>query len=226
MSIRVLVCDDDPVMRAALRALLDKEPDVEVVGEAPGGTEALETARRVRPDVTLLSTSRMTLDGVRVPPQVISPDEEELVKVILLTAPHHDEAVRALSAGVRGVLSTGGSPHELLHAIRLVAAGDAFVAPPTISRFLQHVQLILHERKSVPPEELDTLTPRELQVLQLLARGRSNAEIAGELFLSDATVRSHVHHLLVKLGLRNRTQAVAFAYENGLMPSQSSVPQH
>ncbi|MGH8934286.1 MAG: response regulator transcription factor [Egibacteraceae bacterium] len=215
MSIRVLVCEDDSIMRAGLRALLEREDDVEVVGEAPGGDEALEVAVRLRPDVVLLSSSRPGLDSMRLPREI---------KAILLASPHHHDVLGVLSAGFRGVLSAGGSPYELLHAIRLVAAGDAFVAPATICSLFGDLKLSQAETDPGLPEEFDALTPREREVLQLLTRGSSNREIAGELSLSGATVRSHINHLLAKLGLQSRTQAVAYAYENGFVPFANKNP--
>lgn len=216
MSIHVLVCHDDPVMRAALRVFLDNEPDIDVVGAAPGGEEALVTARRLRPDVALIGISMWASD--EVPRELTRFGNDKSVKVIVLAAPQREEhVVNVLCSGARGVICAGGSPDELLHAIRLVASGNAVVAPPTVGRLLQHLQPDLDERERALSGRAGALTPRELEVLRLLARGRSNAEIAGELVLSDATVRSHVHHLLAKLHLRNRTQAVAFAYKTGLV---------
>jgi len=217
MSIRVLVCDDDPIIRAGLRALLEREDDVEVVEDAPGGERALEAARRLRPDVALLSSSRPTVTSTGLPDELSGLDADHPVKVILLTAPHHADALTALSAGCRGVLSTGGSPRELLHAIRLVAAGDTCVAPASIRSMLGDFRPHHTHGGAGSPDELGALTRREGEVLRLLAQGSSNTEIADELSLSGATIRSHVHHLLVKLGLRNRTQAVAFAYESGFL---------
>jgi DNA-binding NarL/FixJ family response regulator len=200
VSVRVLVCDDDSIIRASLRTLLEKEPGVEVVGEAPGGDEALEAASRLRPDVALLSSSRPAMDCMRLPREV---------KAILLTGPDHPDALGASSAGFCGVLSTDGSPRELLHAIQLVAAGDACVAPAAVRALLEASRAEPSGRERPHGGGFQALTPREREVLRLLTRGRSNKEIADELSLSDATVRSHMHHLLTKLGLQNRTQAVA-----------------
>ncbi len=218
MTIRVLVGNDDPIFRAGLGALLEKEPDVSVIGESPGGDEALEAARRLGPDVTLLSTSRSALDSMHPIGQATGPGTDRPIKVILLlTAPRHGDVLRALSAGFRGVLPTNGSPDELLHAIRLVAAGEACVAPATISTRLADLSQAETERQSTPPKALAVLTAREREVFRVLARGISNTEIARELSLSGATVRSHVHHVLAKLGLQSRAQAVAFAYDIGFV---------
>jgi DNA-binding NarL/FixJ family response regulator len=216
MSICVLVCHDDPIMRAALGALLDNEPDIQVVGAAPGGEEALVTARRLRPDVALISISMLALD--KAPCELTRLGNDQSVKVVVLaTSQREEHVINALCLGARGVICPGGSPDELLHAIRLVASGNAVVTPLAVGRLLQHLQPDLDEQERVLSGRAGALTPRELEVLQLLARGRSNAEIAGELVLSDATVRSHVHRVLAKLHLHNRTQAVAFAYKTGLV---------
>lgn len=222
MRVRVVVCDDDPIMRAGLRAFLENEPDVDVVGEAPSA-QALQAAR-LRPDVVLVRMAGPFEGGVGAMRELGDPEAEQSAKFVLLTAPAHDgDAVRALGAGFRGVVHSGGSPDELVHAIRLVASGDQLVMPLSVRRLLLDLAQVHDARGSTKPKDLEALTPRECEVLRLLVRGTSNADIAGELSLSSATVRSHVHHLLAKLGLRNRAQAVAFAYEHGLLRPSCGV---
>jgi DNA-binding NarL/FixJ family response regulator len=213
MTIRVLVVDDQSMVRAGFRMLLSREQDVDVVAEASNGLEAVDKAARFQPDVVLMDIRMPELDGLQATRQILAADPS--ARVLVLTTFDLDEYVyEALRAGASGFVLKDDPPEQLLGAIRTVAAGDALLSPSVTKRVIdQFSRLPRHE----PPEELDELTEREREVLALIAEGRSNAEIGEALFISDTTVKTHVTHVLQKLGLRDRVQAVVLAYQAGLV---------
>ena len=218
MSIRVLIADDQPLVRAGFRVILDTEPDIEVVGEAGDGAEAIEQARCLRPDVICMDIRMPNLDGVEATCRLAGPVVEEPARILVLTTFDLDEyVVEALRAGASGFLLKDVPGAELADAIRIVAAGDALLAPSVTRRLLELFAERLPPARDAAPPSLATLTGREVEVLRLVARGLSNAEIAEELVVSETTVKTHVGHVLGKLGLRGRVQAVIAAYESGLV---------
>jgi DNA-binding NarL/FixJ family response regulator len=213
MTTRVLLADDQELVRAGFRMILETQADIEVVGDAGDGVEAVAVTRRLQPDVVLMDIRMPNLDGLQATRQLMAAGSAS--RVVILTTFDLDEYVyQALSAGASGFLLKNAPPEQLIGAVRVVAAGDALLAPSITRRVIQQFA-----RLPVPggADALAGLTERERQVLQLVARGLSNAEIAAELFVSDATVKSHVAHLLSKLRLRDRVQAVVLAYESGLV---------
>ena len=214
MSIRILIADDQSLVRAGFRLVLENHPDLEVVGEASNGEEAIHSARRLDPDVVLMDIRMPELDGIAATRAIT---ESQSARVLVLTTYDLDEYVYdALQAGASGFLLKDTAPAQLADGIRAVAAGEALLAPTVTRRLIEEFARVGPARR-VRPAELEELTPRELDVLQLLARGRSNAEIAESLVVSDTTVKTHVAHVLSKLGLRDRVQAVVLAYESGLV---------
>jgi DNA-binding NarL/FixJ family response regulator len=215
VSIRVLLADDQALVRTGFRLILEAEPDLEIVGEAGDGQEALEAARRLRPDVVLMDIQMPRLGGLEATPRVVREVGGRTRVLILTTFEQDDYVFEALRAGASGFLLKNAPAEELVHAVRIVAAGEALLAPSVTRRLIEEFA-----RRPAPPGQdprLASLTERELDVLRLLAGGLSNAEIAGQLFLGEGTVKTHVSHLLGKLGLRDRVQAVVFAYESGLV---------
>jgi DNA-binding NarL/FixJ family response regulator len=214
MSIRILIADDQSLVRAGFRLVLENHPDLEVVGEASNGEEAVHSTGRLKPDVVLMDIRMPQLDGIQATRQITAAHP---ARVLVLTTYDLDEYVYdALQAGASGFLLKDTPPEQLADGIRQVANGEALLAPTVTRRLIEEFARIGRTRATRPPE-LDELTPRELEVLRHLARGRSNAEIAAELVLSDTTVKTHVTHVLQKLGLRDRVQAVVLAYESGLV---------
>lgn len=215
MSIGVLLADDQAMVRAGFRMILESDPDIGVVGEAANGEQATASARRLRPDVVLMDIQMPDGDGLEATRRIAA-DPELHSRVVILTTFERDEYVfEALQAGASGFLIKNAPPEELLHAVRVVADGDALLAPSVTRRIIEQ---FAHPRAN--PElgaRLESLTHRELEVLQLLASGKSNAELAAELFVSEGTIKTHVSSLLSKLGLRDRVQAVVLAYESGLV---------
>ncbi|MEV6277030.1 response regulator transcription factor [Nocardia sp. NPDC051832] len=214
MPITVLVVDDQELMRMGLKMVLGAHPDLEVVGEAENGAAAVSRARELRPDVVLMDVRMPVVDGVTATGQIVEAGHS---KVLVMTTFDLDEhALGALRAGASGFLLKDTPPEDLISAIRSVAAGDAVVSPKVTKRLLD--RLIAEEPDGMrDPAVLDVLTAREREVLEQIAAGRSNAEIAEQLFLSEATVKTHVGRVLTKLGLRDRVQAVVLAYETGLV---------
>ena len=212
MSIRVLVADDQSMVRAGFRMLLSGEPDIEVVAEASNGVEAVEKTARFRPGVVLMDIRMPELDGLEATRRILAVDSS--ARILVLTTFDLDEYVYdALCAGASGFVLKDDPPEQLLEAIRVVAAGDALLSPAVTARVIRRFTQI---PQRVAPPGLDELTERELEVLRLVARGLSNAEIGEALFISETTVKTHVTHLLQKLGLRDRVQAVVLAYRAGL----------
>jgi DNA-binding NarL/FixJ family response regulator len=215
VTIRVLIADDQPLMRAAFEMTLRPEGDIEVVGEAADGREAIEQARLLHPDVILMDIRMPELDGVEA--TRILTGEGMATKILILTTFDIDEYVlEALRAGASGFLLKDIRADELVQAIRVVADGDTLLAPSVTRRLLE---TFIAPRPPGPEQarELDSLTPTERTVLTLIGQGHSNSEIAAQLFIADTTVRTHVRHIFVKLGLRDRVQAVVLAYSTGLV---------
>lgn len=218
--IRVLVVDDQALVRGGFRLILDLQPDMEVVGEARDGREALAMARELRPDVVLMDVRMPGMDGLEATRQLLSVGEGP--RVLMLTTFDLDEYVyEALRAGASGFLLKDVRPEQLTDAVRVVADGETLLAPAITQRLVQ-VYVKRPRPGATRPDGLETLTERELAVLRLLARGRSNAEIAATLYLSETTVKTHVTHVFGKLGLRDRAQAVVVAYESGLVEPGST----
>jgi RNA polymerase sigma factor (sigma-70 family) len=215
MSIRLVLADDEAMVRSGLRLILDAESDMEVVGEAQDGAQALELTRSRHPDVLLMDIRMPGLDGIAAAERLI--DEDTPTRVLLLTTFDHDDYLfRALRAGTSGFLLKSAPAEELVRGIRTVAAGDALIAPAVTRRVIAEFAHRPASRRAAPAE-LAELTPREREVLVLLARGLTNAEIAEQLVVSDATIKTHVARLLMKLRLRDRVQAVVYAYEHGIV---------
>jgi DNA-binding NarL/FixJ family response regulator len=215
VTVRVLVVDDQEIVRAGFSALLDGQPDLEVVGQASNGAEAVELAGQLIPDVILMDVRMPVLDGLAATREIlagVAPGETP--RVIMLTTFDLDEYVYdALRAGASGFLLKHSSPDELAAAVRIVAAGDALLAPSITRRLVEDFAKV----QPVLPATAGGLTPRETDVLRLIARGQSNREIAATLVLAEQTVKTHVSRILTKLDLRDRAQAVVYAYEAGVV---------
>jgi len=213
-TLKLVIADDEAMIRRGLRMLIETEAGLEVTAEAADGREAVELARRVRPDLVLMDIRMPELDGLSAARQVLALPHAP--RVLMLTTFDEDESVyEALRIGASGFLLKASPPEQLLEAIRAVAAGNALIDPAVTKRVIDAFKG--QPRSGPPPPGLDELTPRELQVLRLIARGLNNAEIATELVVSDATIKTHVNRLLMKLGLRDRTQAAVLAYEARLV---------
>jgi DNA-binding NarL/FixJ family response regulator len=227
VTITVLVADDQPLMRSALRTCLASEPDLEVVGEAVDGRDAVERAGRLRPDVVLMDIRMPHLDGVAATRQLVRATGGRPIKVLMLTTFDLDEyIVDALRAGASGFLLKDATPEALVHAVRVIAAGDALLAPTVTRRLLDRYAHRLPPVTADPERLLGDLTGRELTVLKLLARGLSNAEIGQALHLAPSSVKTHVSHLLAKRQLTDRVQLVVLAYESGLvLPGRGPAPE-
>jgi DNA-binding NarL/FixJ family response regulator len=222
MSIRILLVDDQELVRAGFRMVLDAQPDMSVVGEAGDGAAALQLLRAVTADVVVMDVRMPRLDGIEATRRICQAGERP--RVLMLTTFDLDEyAYAALKAGASGFLLKDVPPEELLFGIRAVHSGDAVVAPSTTRRLIDRFAPLFPAGDGPAPPGLDCLTSREREVLAHVAQGLSNAEIAGRLFVSDATVKTHVGRVLAKLGLRDRVQAVIFAYESGLA-APAAVP--
>jgi DNA-binding NarL/FixJ family response regulator len=216
VSLRVLIADDQALVRAGFRKLLEARDDVDVVGEAEDGLHAIDLARRRGPNLVLMDIRMPRLDGIEATRQIVSTSDGE-IRVIMLTTFGNDEYVfESLCAGASAFMLKDAEPEELLAAIDTVAGGDALLAP-AVTRGV--IEAFVRGRRARPElgSTLAELTSREREVLELVAAGRSNGEIAAELFIGEATVKSHVGHILMKVGARDRVQAVIFAYESGLV---------
>ena len=217
MSIRLLIVDDQELVRTGFRLFLDTQDDFEVVGEAGDGEEAIRLARRLRPDVVLMDIRMPRMDGVEATARLTAAEIEQSPRVLVLTTFDLDEYVfGALRAGAAGFLLKDAPRERLIEAIRVVHGGEALLSPSITRRLVGHFAARTDPIEP-PAELLDELTPREREVLVLVARGLSNGEIAGRLVVTEATVKSHVGSVLLKLGLRDRVQAVVFAYEHGIV---------
>jgi DNA-binding NarL/FixJ family response regulator len=216
VTIRVLLCDDQALVRSGFRMILDAREDLEVVGEADNGLEAIELAGRIDPDVILMDVRMPTVDGVEATRRLVAAGSR--ARILILTTFDLDEYVyEALRAGASGFLLKDVQPAQLADAIRVVASGEALLAPSVTRRLLDRFAESFPGDERPAPPALESLTERELEVLKLLARGLSNAELAETLFLSETTVKSHISSVLRKLDLRDRVQAVVLAYEAGLV---------
>jgi DNA-binding NarL/FixJ family response regulator len=209
--IKVLVSDDQAMIRAGFRMLLSGEPDIEIVAEAQNGLEAVEKASRFRPDVVLMDIRMPELDGLAATRRILAADPH--ARVLILTTFDLDEYVfEALQAGASGFVLKDDPPEQLIAAVRTVAAGESLLSPGVTTRVIKE---FARRARPEPPRELAELTAREAEVLRLIAGGLSNAEIGERLFISDTTVKTHVTHVLAKLNLRDRVQAVVLAYRTG-----------
>jgi DNA-binding NarL/FixJ family response regulator len=216
VTLRVLLADDQELMRTGFRMILESA-GIEVVGEAADGQDAIELARELRPDVVLMDVRMPKMDGVQATRELAGRDVHDPITVLILTTFDLDEYVyAALRAGASGFLLKDAPREELLHAIEVVAAGDALLAPSVTRRLIDEFAA-RPEDLAPTSDALNSLTARELDVLRLVARGLSNSEIADELVVGEATVKTHVGHVLMKLQLRDRVQAVVLAYEHGLV---------
>jgi len=217
VSIRVLVADDQSMIRAGFRMLLGGQEDIDVVAEAGDGLEAVDKAARFQPNVILMDIRMPELDGIEATRRILAADGRARI-LILTTFDLDDYVYAALRAGASGFVLKDDPPEQLLAAIRTVAAGDALLSPGVTKRVIEKFAGTPH---APPPKGFDELSTRELEVFRLIARGLSNAEIAQELFISETTVKTHVTHVLQKLDLRDRVQAVVLAYQTGLFDSQA-----
>ena len=220
MTVRVVVADDQELVRSGFAMIVDAQPDLEVVGEAADGEDAVAVARRERADVVLMDVRMPRMDGIEATLRLAGPDVHEPIRVVILTTFDLDEYVfDALRAGASGFLLKDVRREDLVHAVRVVAVGDALLAPAVTRRLIEDFA-----RRPAAPSPggagaagLDRLTAREREVLELIGRGRNNAEIGAELFVGEATVKTHVGRVLMKLALRDRVHAVIYAYEAGLV---------
>ena len=220
MTIRVLVADDQSMIRAGFRMLLAHEPDIEVVAEASNGLDAVAQVARFHPTVVLMDIRMPELDGLQATRRILATDNT--ARILILTTFDLDEYVyEALRAGASGFVLKDDPPEQLLAAIRIIAAGDALLSPTITKRVIRQFTRVPRPK---PPRELEHLTERELDVFRSVTRGLSNVEIGRELYISEMTVKTHVTHILQKLGLRDRVQAVVLAYQTGLFDADPQLP--
>jgi DNA-binding NarL/FixJ family response regulator len=220
MTIRILICDDQGLVRAGFRKLLESEADIEVVGEAEDGRQAVELVRRRSPDLVLMDIRMPRLDGIEATRRIVA-ETGPAVRVLMLTTFGNDQYVyESLRAGASAFLLKDAPPEELLAAVHIVARGDSLLAP-AVTRAVVEAFVRSSPARPELAAQLEGLTPRELEVLELLARGNANGEIASALTVSEATVKTHIGHVLTKLDVRDRVQAVIFAYESGLVAAST-----
>jgi DNA-binding NarL/FixJ family response regulator len=218
MTVRVLIADDQQLVRVGFRLILERSPGVEVIGEATSGAEAVALARQLRPDVVLMDIRMPGVDGIQATRLIRAEPVTAATRIVILTTFDLDEYVYdALRAGANGFLLKDLPPEQLAEAVTSVGREDTLLAPAVTRRLIEHFTAT--SRAPRPPDAFAQLTPREIEVLRLLAAGQSNAEIAGTLFIAETTVKTHVARLLTKLGLRDRVQAVVFAYKYGVVPA-------
>ncbi|HEX6867616.1 MAG TPA: response regulator transcription factor [Candidatus Limnocylindrales bacterium] len=216
-SLRVLIVDDQALVRAGFRMILEAQADIEVIGEAADGETAIRLSNRLRPDIVLMDVRMPGLDGLETTRRLLGDTSRPAPRVVILTTFDLDEYVyAAMQAGASGFLLKDVSAEQLVAAVRTVSIGDALLAPSITRRLVERFARP-EAALAVAPDALASLTPREGEVFRLVARGMSNAEIAAELVVTEATVKTHVAAILAKLGLRNRAQAVVFAYESGVV---------
>ncbi|WP_251840308.1 response regulator [Oceanitalea stevensii] len=215
--IRVALVDDQQLVRAGFALVINSQPDMEVVGEASDGAQALRLLDSYAADVVLMDVRMAGMDGLTATEQLTSRGADGPKVVILTTFDLDEYVMRAIKAGASGFLLKDVPPEDMLHAIRTVHAGDGVIAPSSTKRLIERLAVILPDEQKAPPAVLESLTDREREVLVLMARGRSNTEIAADLFVAEATVKTHVGRVLSKLGARDRVQAVVVAYETGLV---------
>lgn len=221
MSIRVVIADDQQLVRTGFRMILEAEPDIEVVGEVTNGHDAIVAARELHPDVVLMDIRMPELDGIEATRRVLGSAAHADTKVLILTTFDLDAYVfDALRAGASGFLLKDAPAAQLASAVRMIAAGDALLAPSITRRLIEEFT----EPGPAPPPGLDDLTPRELDVFRLVAKGLSNGEIAAELIIGETTVKTHATRLFMKLGVRDRVQAVVLAYESGIATPERRRP--
>jgi DNA-binding NarL/FixJ family response regulator len=218
--IRVVLAEDQPMVRAGFRSLLDSRTNIEVVGEAATGAEAVERVREHRPDIVVMDIRMPGMDGLEATRLITSDPVLKQTRVLVLTTFELDEYVfGALDAGASGFLLKGGEPDDLLHAIGVIAAGDSLLAPSVTRKLIETYTSRRHRPANANHDGLDELTAREREVLALIARGLTNAEIAAALQLSPLTAKTHVSRILLKLGARDRVQLVVIAYQSGIVDS-------
>jgi DNA-binding NarL/FixJ family response regulator len=216
--IRVVLADDQPMVRAGFRALLDSRPEIEVVGDAATGLEALDAVRTHKPDVVVMDIRMPEMDGLEATRRITSDPALNSTRVLVLTTFELDEYVfGALDAGASGFLLKGGEPADLVNAIQIVASGEALLAPSVTRRLIETYATLPKAVAAVEPDGFDELTAREREMLGVIATGMTNAEIAAEFHLSPLTVKAHVSRILMKLGARDRVQLVVIAYESGIV---------
>jgi DNA-binding NarL/FixJ family response regulator len=221
MTIRVVLADDQPLVRAGLRVLIADHPDIEVVAEASTGTEAVRVTRNLRPDVVMMDIRMPGMDGIEAMRMIMADDTAARV-IILTTFDHDDYVYAALQAGASGFLVKDMALDDILIAIRVVAAGDALIAPGVTRRLIEDFAARPRPRPARRPAALEGITDREREVLTLVGQGMSNAEIAAHLYISTATAKAHVARLLAKLAARDRVHLVIAAYESGLVTPSSN----
>jgi DNA-binding NarL/FixJ family response regulator len=221
-AIRVLLADDQALVRRGFRLILESEPDLDVVAEADDGEHAVAAVREHHPDVVLMDIQMPGVDGLEATRRILA-DSRNTSRVLILTTFEQDDYVfEALRIGASGFLVKTSPPEELINAIRVVARGEALLAPSVTRRVIE--EFTRHRRTGEPPETLQRLTSREHDVLRHLAEGRTNAQIGRLLYVGEATVKSHVSAVLSKLGLRDRIQAVIYAYEHGVVEPEGRTP--
>ena len=221
MSTRVLLVDDERLVRAGFRMILRAEPDIEVVGEAGEGLEAVEQVRKLRPDVVLMDIRMPILDGLEATRRILAGPGPQPHVIVLTTFDLDEYVYEALRGGASGFLLKDAPEEQLIAAIRIAADGGSIFAPSVTRRLIE--EFARTARRRAPPPQLADLTARELEVIRLIARGQSNQEIADELVVSEHTAKTHVAHILQKLGLRDRVQAAVLAYETGLVQPGSAL---